>query len=102
MHTDERTKLIGGGISLVVIVGLVWMAIARNNYEQDLITSGRCEDREEALYQPPPTYICSYRNSDGICLVHVPVNHEPYMRTHWRCELDSGEVEWFWRRKVYD
>jgi hypothetical protein len=58
-----------------------------------MIRGGTCAVDISALYQPPPTFICSARDSKGGCLVMVPVQADPYMRDHWKCA--GGEQ--FWR-----
>lgn len=98
---DTSAKALIGSLGLAALIGMGVYSYQRNNYELELIASGRCEVREEALYQPPPTYVCTSRNSDGVCILQTPIFHEPYMRSHWRCTTDDGP-EWFWRRKVYD
>lgn len=98
---NTSTNALIGFLSLAVLIGMGVYFYQRNNYELELIKAGRCEVQEEALYYPPPTYVCISRNSDGICILRAPVFHEPYMRSHWRCTTDNGP-EWFWRRKVYD
>ena len=98
---DTFAKVLIVSLGLAALIGLGVYSYQRNNYELELIASGRCEVREEALYHPPPTYICTSYNSDGICILQTPIIHEPYMRSHWQCTTNDGP-EWFWRRKVYD
>lgn len=93
MRRKNIHLMVGAGAILLVIV-LVVASIIEDRRQKQLIESGLCEAVTEALYQPPPTYTCVNRNSDGICLTQVPIYHSPYMRTLWRCE---GEQD-FWRR----
>lgn len=85
----------GAGVAL--IGGIIWASIATENHQKELIVSGKCRAGIEALYQPPPTYVCtSYTTINGstTCSMQTPIMHDPYMRTLWSCE--GGEE--FWRK----
>lgn len=90
----ENVKLLVVVGAVLLIIAIVAASINENRRQKELIASGLCNAITEALYQPPPTYTCVSRNSEGVCLVTAPIHHAPYMRTLWRCE---GEKD-FWRR----
>lgn len=91
---DREFWLPAGGVALLVL-GVIWLAVVSDRRERELIDSGACHVDVSALYQPPPTMVCTARDSNGGCIVMTPITSDPYMRDHWRCE--GGQQ--FWRRQ---
>lgn len=95
LYSEERNVLALVGVGAVLIIGsLIFFAVRENAKQVRLIDGGTCDQVTEALYHPPPSYVCTMRNADGGCTMQTPIYKSPYMRTLWRCD---GEKD-FWRR----
>lgn len=100
MRAPVNTKLIGGAVGLVAILGIGAAAVMQDGHERALLAGGHCQKLMEALYTPPPSAntTCSGSNPP-LCTTSV-YQADSYLRSLWRCtdpEADGRSVE-FWRR----
>ncbi|MGD9862543.1 MAG: hypothetical protein AB7S99_04955 [Pseudodonghicola sp.] len=95
------THPIGGALAAVLAIAIIVASIVQDSRERALLAAGLCDKITEALYTPPPSYHtdCYGADASQSCYTYV-TEHQPYMRSLWRCAdpEQEGRVHKFWRR----